>query len=76
MNKLGAQIAAARKAECITQECLADRVGTTQSVISRIEQDHYEGHTLSLLARVADALNCRVDVRLVPAGSPHRKKER
>lgn len=51
----------------LTQKQLADKVGTTQSVISRLEDADYTGHTLSMLDRIAAALNYRVEVRFVPA---------
>ena len=53
----------------LTQSELADRVGTTQSVISRLESDDYEGHSLSMLYRVAAALDRRIDVRALGAGA-------
>ncbi len=52
----------------LTQKELADRVGTTQSVIARIEDADYQGHSLRMLRRVAEALDAEVSVRLVPAG--------
>jgi len=41
-------------------------VGTTQSVISRLEAADYTGHSLGMLRRIANALHCRVEVRFVP----------
>ncbi|MFM5983247.1 MAG: helix-turn-helix domain-containing protein, partial [Sphaerospermopsis kisseleviana] len=43
----------ARKQAGLTQKQLADLVGTTQSVIARLEDADYEGHSLSMLARIA-----------------------
>ena len=40
----------------VTQGHLAELVGTTQSVISRLEDSDYEGHSLSMLNRIAEAL--------------------
>jgi len=40
----------------LTQERLAELVGTTQSVISRLEDSDYDGHSLSMLSRIAEAL--------------------
>jgi hypothetical protein len=40
-------------------------VKTTQSVISRLEDADYERHSLTMLQRIADALNCRLEVRFV-----------
>jgi ribosome-binding protein aMBF1 (putative translation factor) len=57
----------ARTAAGLTQAQLAERVGTTQSVIARLEGADYEGHTLRLLDRVAAALGQRVEVAFVPA---------
>ena len=52
----------------LSQSELARRVGTTQSVISRLEDADYEGHSLSMLQRIAHALDQQLDVRFVPAG--------
>jgi hypothetical protein len=41
-------------------------VGTTQSVISRLEDADYEGHSLPMLQRIAAALHKRLDVRFEP----------
>ena len=56
----------ARTAEKLTQKELARRVGTTQSVIARLEDADYRGHSLNMLRRVASALKRRVELRLVP----------
>jgi len=53
----------------LTQKELAARVGTTPSVISRLEDDDYEGHSLAMLRRIASALNKRVEIRFVPLKS-------
>ena len=42
-----------RKSAGLTQKQLAGLIGTTQSVISRIENADYEGHSLELLQRIA-----------------------
>ena len=49
----------------LTQAELAELVGTTQSVISRLEDADYEGHSLSMLQRIAYALKMRLTVSLV-----------
>ena len=51
----------------LTQQALAARVGTTKSAICRLEDADYEGHSLSMLKRIAEALNKRVEIRFVPA---------
>lgn len=45
-----------------TQKELAQVVGTTQSVISRLEDADYEGHSLSMLNRIAEALKQKLSV--------------
>ena len=49
----------------LSQVQLAKLVGTTQSVISRLEAADYAGHSLNMLRRIAGALHCRVEVRFV-----------
>jgi transcriptional regulator with XRE-family HTH domain len=51
-----------RKEAGLSQKELADLIGTTQSVISRLEDADYEGHSLSMLSRIAKALNQRLQV--------------
>ena len=46
----------------LTQSQLAGLVGTTQSVISRLEDSDYDGHSLSMLTRIAEALHKKVSV--------------
>ena len=46
---------------------LARKVGTTASVICRLEDADYSGHSLSLLRRIAAALDKRIQIRFVPA---------
>jgi len=50
----------------LTQRQLAKLVGTTASVICRLESADYEGHSLAMLQRIADALKQRVEIRFVP----------
>jgi len=56
----------ARQAAGLTQKQLADLAGTTQSVISRLEDGDYDRPSLALLHRVAAALDRRVEVRFLP----------
>lgn len=51
----------------LTQRQLAARIGTKQSVIARLEEADYEGHSLSMLRRIADAVGKRLEIRLAPA---------
>ncbi|MGH7780423.1 MAG: XRE family transcriptional regulator [Candidatus Binataceae bacterium] len=56
-----------RKRAGLTQPQLAKHVGTTSSVVSRLEDADYEGHSLAKLRRIASALNKRVELRFVSA---------
>src|SRR5207253_11234715 len=50
----------------LSQRQLAKLVGTTASVICLLEDADYEGHSLSMLRRIAAALNRRVEIRFMP----------
>lgn len=65
--KVARMLYKARTAAQMTQAQLAKAVGTTQSVIARLEDADYEGHSLSMLKRIAGALGRRVEIRLAPA---------
>ena len=56
----------------LTQKQLADLVGTAHSVISRLEDSDYHGHSLRMLQRISAALNRRVEVRFVPLARARR----
>jgi len=58
------QLAALRKESGLSQKELAQRVGTSQQQISRLESPSYEGHSLSMLRRVAEALGATIHVVL------------
>ncbi len=47
----------------LTQKQLARRVGTTPSVISRLEKANYTGHSLNMIQRIAASLNRQVEVK-------------
>lgn len=50
----------------LTQQELADLLGTSQPTIARLEDADYEGHSLGMLRRIAQALNLRIELRFVP----------
>ena len=63
-----------RKDADLSQKELAKLVGTTQSVISRLEDADYKGHSLSILNRVAGALNQELTVVMTPRQLPRAAK--
>jgi transcriptional regulator with XRE-family HTH domain len=58
------QLTRLRRRKGLSQKELAKRVGTSQQQISRLESPSYEGHTLSMLRRVAEVLGAKVRVEI------------
>jgi len=65
-EEIARKIQELRAEAALTQTQLAKVVGTTASVICRLEDADYEGHSLAMLRRIAAALNKRVEIRFVP----------
>jgi ribosome-binding protein aMBF1 (putative translation factor) len=59
-------IFAARMEAGLSQAQLAKRIGTKQSVISRLEDADYGGHSLTMLQRLANALGQSLEIRFIP----------
>ncbi len=79
------QIAALREQAGLSQKQLAKLLKTSQQQISRLESPGYEGHSLSMLRRVAHALHARVrvvfeqtkatnEMRVAETAEPYRSK--
>jgi transcriptional regulator with XRE-family HTH domain len=64
------QLAALREQAGLSQKELAARLKTSQQQISRLESPAYEGHSLSMLRRVAKVLKARVRVVIEPDTGP------
>ena len=64
------QIVDLRTAAGLTQRELAKRVGTSASVICRLENADYAGHSLAMLRRVARALDKRVEIHFLDRKQP------
>ena len=62
--EIALQISALRKEAGLAQKELAQRLGTSQQQISRLESPSYEGHSLSMLRRIADVLGATVQVKI------------
>jgi transcriptional regulator with XRE-family HTH domain len=71
--EIALQISMLRERAGMTQKELATRLKTSQQQISRLESPGYEGHSLSMLRRVARALGADVHVILEPLAE--RRKE-
>ncbi|HNO79606.1 MAG TPA: helix-turn-helix domain-containing protein [Phycisphaerae bacterium] len=64
--EIAQQVYDLRTSAGLTQKELAERVGTTPSVISRLEDADYDRHSMAMLRRIAKAVGHRVQVRFVP----------
>ena len=68
------QITALRQQAGLSQKDLAKRLKTSQQQISRLESPGYEGHSLSTLRRVADALHARVRIVFEPVETENGRR--
>ena len=57
----------------LTQQQLAERIGTRQSVIARLEDADYSGHSLTMLAKIAYALDCQLRIELEPIAAKKKR---
>ena len=55
----------ARTKAGLSQHGLATLIGSKQSVIARLENADYEGHSLRMLQKIAAALGQRLELRFV-----------
>ncbi|HKP04194.1 MAG TPA: helix-turn-helix transcriptional regulator [Chthoniobacterales bacterium] len=69
------QLSTLREQAGLSQTELARRLKTTQQQVSRLESPGYEGHSLSMLRRVAAALHARVRVVLEPLAKADKAGE-
>jgi len=60
----------ARQAAGLTQTDIATRMGTSQSVVARLENARHMP-TFEMIARYAAAIGRRLDIRLVPNNGAH-----
>lgn len=60
----------------LTHRQMARLVGTKASVISRLEEADYEGHSLAMLRQIAAAVDRRVEIRLPPLKSKQTGQSR
>ena len=56
----------------LSQRQLAKKIGTNASVLCRLEDADYEGHSLSMLKRIAEALDKRVEILFLPLNDCER----
>jgi len=63
------QMLKARTRAGLTQDAVAERMGTTKSAVSRLESAGKHAPSLATLKRYAEAVGCDLQVRLVPQKS-------
>jgi len=73
--RIAAQVAEQRRARDLSQTELAALVGTSQSAIARLESGGRPPRIDTLL-RIADALDCALEVELRPRTMPRRGDRR
>jgi DNA-binding XRE family transcriptional regulator len=64
-DEIARKIYALRTKAGLSQRALAKLVGTSAAAICRLEEADYEGHSMAMLNRIAEALDKRVEIRLV-----------
>lgn len=68
--KIGAMLKSAREQSGMTQQQVAERLGTRKSAISRME-NHAADIRLTTLQRYAEAVGCRLALELRPEEESH-----
>lgn len=64
--RLTREMLAARSMFGLTQETVAERMGTTKSAVSRLEAAGKHAPSLTTLRKYARAVGCRLEIKLVP----------
>ncbi len=64
------EMLAARSKSGLTQEAVAELMGTTKSAISRLESTRKHAPSLTTLKKYAQAVGCHLEIKLVPKSCP------
>lgn len=64
--QVAGQMLKARARAGLTQDAVAERMGTTKSAVSRLEAANKHTPSLATLQRYAQAVGCELQVKLVP----------
>lgn len=60
----------ARARAGLTQEEVAESMGTTKSAVSRLESAGKHSPSVTTLKKYAHAVGCKIEIRLVPSEAP------
>ncbi|WP_158531585.1 MULTISPECIES: XRE family transcriptional regulator [unclassified Meiothermus] len=64
-NPVSLELARALKEAGLSQAELARRLGVKQPSIARLFSPNYDGHSVRSLRGIANALGCRLEIRLI-----------
>lgn len=67
-HRLVCELLAARSRAGMTQEAVAESMGTTKSAVSRLEGFGEHSPSVTTLKKYAEAVGCELEIRLVPRG--------
>lgn len=70
------ELLSARVKAGLTQEAVAQRMGTSKSAVSRLEAGGRHSPSVTTLQQYAQAVGCDVEIRLVPTAGPSRASRR
>jgi ribosome-binding protein aMBF1 (putative translation factor) len=70
------EMLAARSKSGLTQEAVAESMRTTKSAVSRLESAGRHAPSVTTLRRYAQAVGCRLEIKLVPNASQNRSTKR
>lgn len=57
------EIITARRDKNMSQKALAEKIGTSQQAIARLENPSYKGRSLSTLEKIAEALGKKLEIK-------------
>lgn len=69
---LAHEMLSARTRAGLTQEAVADRMGTTKSAVSRLEGAGKHAPSMASLKRYADAVGCTLKIEFIPQSMKRR----
>ena len=64
--QVASQMLKARARAGLTQDVVAERMGTTKSAVSRLESAGKHAPSLATLKRYASAVGCEIQVKFIP----------
>jgi transcriptional regulator with XRE-family HTH domain len=64
------EMLSARSKSGLTQEAVAELMGTTKSAVSRLESAGKHAPSITTLERYAEAVGCNLEIKLVPKHGP------